>query len=305
MRQLTLLILISLFFTSYTLAQPLYPFYNQPTRLFGYETLASDTIIPAQFCHARSFQNEYAVVYLCQNRRAPLYTQIPALINTKGEVIFQLEERYGFPVGASFRQNRIPVIKPTWEYVFFNLAGELAIDAQYEKAWSFGEGWAGVEDLANPGIYFIDTAGNKVAQLPEGYRLIDNSGICFSEGLIAVMNKQTGKMGFMNKNGEIVIPCTFDQVGNFNEGKAYAAMITNTYMNQVGKNRIGYINQEGEWVIELSSEKANLPNGCYFEGGEFNGGVAQMCIRENDGDCMNAGCLWLDGKGKILREDWE
>ena len=287
------------------LSQQIITFYENPSRLFGYMTLEGDTLLPANYCQARPFHSGLAIVHLCQSQYASYYTQIPALIDTKGNILFKLEKRHYFPVGAIMKNNRIPVFNPTKDFGYYNIRGEEVIPFQYEKAWSFGENLAAVKERETNTIHFIDTTGKKIFQLPEGYELMDNSSYRFSEGLIAVVDKSSGLMGFMNKKGELVIKCQFDQVGNFSEGKAYAAMITNSYMNFVGKNRMGYINEKGEWVIELPHKTANLENGCYFEGSEFNDGMARMCIRENDGDCVNYGCLSVDENGKVFREDWE
>ena len=67
----------------------------------------------------------------------------------------------------------------------------------------------------------------------------------FTEGLACV--EQNGKIGFINTQGEVVVPCIYDwTVGWFSEGLAS--------VEQNGKR--GYINTKGEVVIPCIYDEA-------------------------------------------------
>ena len=73
---------------------------------------------------------------------------------------------------------------------------------------------------------------------------------CF-ESLIGVKNAE-GKCGFINKSGEIVIPCQWRQVWSFKDGLAIV---------QDWNKRLGFIDKSGKVVIPCRRKKAN-----HFEG---------------------------------------
>ncbi len=68
----------------------------------------------------------------------------------------------------------------------------------------------------------------------------------FHEDLIGIANIETGKWGYLNKEGEEVIPCQFDSVGNFSDGFAYAAL----------NGKYGYIDKSGNTVIPFEYDDA-------------------------------------------------
>ena len=67
-----------------------------------------------------------------------------------------------------------------------------------------------------------------------------------TEGLAAVRTKN-GLWGFVNSEGEVVIPAQFKDVGNFWGGYCWA---------RNDQDLIGFINKDGEWVIQPKFTKA-------------------------------------------------
>lgn len=96
----------------------------------------------------------------------------------------------------------------------------------------------------------------------------DNSGLVetfgdFHEGLAEV--EMNGKSGFIDRNGDVVIPCEYDRVsaGGFNEG-----------LCGVEKDGLwGYIDRKGEIVIPMEFSNA----------GRFSDGYAQACKNDKYG----------------------
>ncbi|MGE0200294.1 MAG: WG repeat-containing protein [Candidatus Melainabacteria bacterium] len=97
-------------------------------------------------------------------------------------------------------------------------------------------------DLCSSDEYgYIDKRGHIAFKLPETV----SSGYCFSEGLAAV-DFRSEKFGFINRQGQIVIPVTFDFAGNFSEGLAVVAH------NQ----KYGYIDKTGTIRIPPQFDQA-------------------------------------------------
>ena len=67
---------------------------------------------------------------------------------------------------------------------------------------------------------------------------------CFNEGLASVT--LNGKMGYINHSGELVIPAIYDFTNFFSQGVAYACK----------DGKFGYINKKGETVIDFIYDNA-------------------------------------------------
>ena len=81
--------------------------------------------------------------------------------------------------------------------------------------------------------YFLDTKGNPL------FGLTFEEVSYFSDGFAAV--KMDDKWGFINLQGELVIPCIYEYVGDFWAGLAPVAI----------DEQFGYINTKGEIVIPM------------------------------------------------------
>ena len=116
--------------------------------------------------------------------------------------------------------------------------GEVVIPYQFEKAWTFSEGLACVQQNGKQG--FIDKTGKIVipCQFEETW--------AFKEGFAGV--QQNGKLGFIDKTGKIVIPCQFDDTWPFSEGLAC--------VQQNGKR--GFIDKTGKIVIPCQFEDTSV-----------------------------------------------
>ena len=96
---------------------------------------------------------------------------------------------------------------------------------------------------------------------------------CFREGLAGVQDSN-GKWGFIDKIGELVVPCHWDEIGSFYEG---LAMVMNA------NEKYGYINKTGNLVIPCQWEDA------YW----FCEGVAEV-VDSNGKKCI------IDKTGKVI-----
>ena len=152
------------------------------------------------------------------------------------------------------------------KYGYIDKSGELKIQMFFDEAGAFYQGYAVV--LIDDEMNIIDTKGKFI--LEEGYEkiyhdletgnfffydgddwgMLDNKGneiiqaiydrvISYSEGLAIV--EKNSKLGFINKDGEVVIPITYKAAKSFSNGMA-------AVMNSDGE--WGYINKNNELVID-------------------------------------------------------
>lgn len=88
---------------------------------------------------------------------------------------------------------------------------------------------------------YIDNKGKWVIELPQE---ITSAGLAFSEGFAPI--KIDEQFGFINVQGNIVIPPKFDQVGDFIDGRALVLV----------KGKFGYIDSTGEMITPKKFDKA-------------------------------------------------
>lgn len=147
---------------------------------------------------------------------------------------------------------------------FVNKDGKKAFSIKFEYAYPFSENLACVKTKQD-GWIIIDQNGDEMGALPIGsFPYNSNNGIysdgCFHEGLLAI--QKDGKVGYVNKYGNIVIPIQYDEGCKFSEGLA-AVVIGSRYRRNV---KMFYIDKEGNVVIE--------PTENLFQCGEFKNGIA-------------------------------
>lgn len=95
----------------------------------------------------------------------------------------------------------------------------------------------------------------------------------FNEGLARVKLDELGKSGFINRDGDLVIPYQFEDATIFSEGIA-----------RVKKNGLwGFINTRGDWVITPQFARV----------GDFSNGYAEVCPKQDN-------CGLIDKTGKLI-----
>jgi len=163
-----------------------------------------------------------------------------------------------------------------WGYI--DVTGTFVIDPQFDHAYNFHKGWGtiikGDEKTGKQGL--IDRTGKIV--IPPEYDVIGS----YHDGLIAV--GISGKYGFIDMTRKMVIEPQFDWVGPFYDGLAMVQLSgKRAIMDRTGRfvvpphygeleyagedlllvtvgagedERYGYVNMEGEFVIEAKFEDA-------------------------------------------------
>ena len=170
---------------------------------------------------------------------------------------------------------------------FIDKTGNEVVPLIYDYAESFSEGLALV--LLNEKCGFIDKMGNEVIPLIYDYTdsYLENLLLfieafrweyitkgfysrSFSEGLASVL--LNGKMGFIDKKGNEVIPLKYDYASCFSEGLARVSL----------NNKSGFIDRIGNEIIPLKYDKA----------GDFTEGLALVKIGNKQG--------FIDKTGKVV-----
>ena len=98
---------------------------------------------------------------------------------------------------------------------YYNMyTGEIAVPAQYRRAWIFSEGLAAVQRNGNIG--FIDHQGNVVIDFLFPYHGNPLTEFVFDDGHCVVANAE-GKCGVIDKTGKWLIRPEYDNVNAFTE----------------------------------------------------------------------------------------
>ena len=112
---------------------------------------------------------------------------------------------------------------------YYNVyTGEVAVPAQYRRAWIFRDGLAAVQKNGNIG--FIDHAGNVVIDFLFPYHGNPLSEFVFEDGHCVVANEK-GKCGVIDRKGDWLIPAEYDNVNAYED---YAIVYKDGVTMQMG-----------------------------------------------------------------------
>ena len=154
----------------------------------------------------------------------------------------------GRPVETTFDQNTadfafscgLGMIERDGKYGYIDAEGNLVIDCIYDNAYTFAEGLAVVEKDGKD--LLIDASGKTFLNLSE-HQL---AAYGFSEGLCAVSSKADeswGLTGYIDKNGELVVPMRYMSVFDFRNG----IVVVQEYYD--GKGCTGAVDENGNIII--------------------------------------------------------
>lgn len=150
-----------------------------------------------------------------------------------------------------------------WGYM--DKDGKLVVDYIYDEAADFSEGLAWVANEEFQG--FIDKQGNKVLDGAKYY--VPDAGMLnymFKNGMACVVkmdDEGNAKYGYINKQGQEVVPCKYDAANPFSEGKASVGVYKEENADALFPYVYSYIDTEGK---VLFSCKEGLKAGDFHEG---------------------------------------
>lgn len=202
------------------------------SKLWGYMNQKGEMVVEAVYKKCFKFS---------ENGLAPIYdAKKYHFINTKGEKLstdidgYLLIKGFAGLGGLQGFSDGLVAVQKSKSWGYLDSEGGVAIMLKYEKVSSFNNGFAIVE--GGEEFFVINKKGEETKIEIEG--LVKVKG--FSEGLAPFADDKKNN-GFINTKGQIAIPGQFVSVGFFAGGLAWVKTI---------ENKIGFINKDGEWIIE-------------------------------------------------------
>jgi hypothetical protein len=212
-------------------------------------------------------------------------------IDYSGNEVIPLQYTYA----RIFSQGLALVANEDRMFGFINKNGRVVIPFEYEyDSSSFSEDLACVVKDGKYG--FIDKEDNVVIPF-----IYNAAGMGFSEGLAAV-GERWNKMGYINKNGELLIPMEYEGALTFSHGLA-----------PVKKNGSwGFINKAGDLIVPCIYYSVNpfsdglaLVESMDGRVGYINtGGEFEIPLIYDAGVSFFNGTAWVKTGGMLRSDDW-
>ena len=163
--------------------------------------------------------------------------------------------------------------------------GTVVVKPIYFEAQDFSEGLAAVQDT-NKRWGFINTSGKRVFVLPANVKQVGN----FHEGLCWFRDKESNKVGYIDRTGKVAIRPQWDYARDFNDGLAAVGNgdFTGRFWYRVDR-MIGYIDHTGSVVLPVNMTDRHGKN---YRLADFSCGRATL----HDGDSA----FIIDTKGNKL-----
>lgn len=167
-------------------------------RRWGFINANFEIAFKPQFFYCQNFYNGYAIVRVKKSGSV-------SYMNRNGEVSSQT-----FDYADIFDECGLAYVDIKNKCYFINMNMEIKL-GPYEYTCGFNEGLAHVK--IKDRYAYIDQSGN--IQFYSNYDY--NTGGCFDS---RIDFKHNGKCGYLDKNGDVVIPAIYDNASIFDEGKA-------------------------------------------------------------------------------------
>jgi hypothetical protein len=191
---------------------------------------------------------------------------------------------------------------------FIDTKCNVVIENKYRDVGNFSEGLAAMRLYGNNNWGFIDETGEEVISVLQGslwvgefsegfvrftngstYGYMDRNGDKlipaqfqeaedFHDGLAKV--KQNGYYGYIDKTGNVVVPLEYLRVGNFSEGLAWVTTKEYEY---------GFADKTGDLVIPTQ----------YNDARDFNNGIAAVAVMDMEENDLKWGFIDKDGNEVI------
>lgn len=189
---------------------------------WGYIDIYGNEVIPCQYKSAGSYSEGFAWV---TGREG--YGQKEYLIDLDGNVICG-----GYDIAYEF-SNGLAAVESDDKWGYINTSGEVVIPFQWDGA-SWFDSENGTASVSLDGEWYrIDSDGN-IVDVDISYPYVD--GLAITE--------IDGRYGYVNEEGEIVIPCEFDYATSFSDGYA----LVERDEDELGWGKWGIIDTTGSFV---------------------------------------------------------
>jgi hypothetical protein len=209
----------------------LIPFKPVKSSFWGFVDLNGKIVIPAIYSKFQNFSEGYASVMDAKGKCM--------IIDASGAPLKVAFEKFEIPsIGGinleQFNEGLLNVIVSK-KFATINIKGEIVHEAIYDKIADYSNGFA----IGNIGevFYRLNADGTK-KQISEPMLEVRS----FKEGF-APYRAKNGQFGFIDSNGEVTVKATFESVGYFVDGLAWAKTMEKT---------VGFIDTKGAWVVQPS-----------------------------------------------------
>lgn len=154
------------------------------------------------------------------------------LVDEKGNIIVKPQ----YDSIGPFSEEGYAAVSKNGKFGFIDSSGKVVIKLQYDDVGNFSNGLARVlKKCSDETVHFIDKYGEIKFSI-KGWCSAD-----FTEGLVPIMID--GYYGYINTDGKLIIPPTYDFAGSFHDG--LALVHTN--------NQNGFIDHSGKNIIKMVS----------------------------------------------------
>ncbi len=198
---------------------------------------------------------------------------------------------------------------------YYNMyTGEIAVPAQYRRAWIFSEGLAAVQRNGNIG--FIDHQGKVVIDFLFPYHGNPLTAFVFDDGHCVVANAE-GKCGVIDKTGKWLIKPEYDTVNAFPEyaivsksgvsmqlsydGKVLNSFVLDSVYELTYEDEERYVTRDGEVGYADRNVKTGLY--AYCVGGRY-GLMNSDCVRLTEPLYSRIRAVSDNMFRAILLDDW-
>ncbi len=147
--------------------------------------------------------------------------------------------------------------------------------------------------------YYLTKTGQKVGF--DSLHIYDNGADCESEGFIRFKDKKTGKTGLFDKNGNIAIPASYNELSRVHNGLIFALKdAKKAYWGRHNKPVCNHYTWKGGQKLLLSKENKVLIKNFNYEGRLD---LYSLIIQNTpDADSTKANFKGLDGKYYIFTD---
>ena len=128
-------------------------------------------------------------------------------INTTGQKVFACDPNFCY---GNFHNGLAYIVDKNQKIGYMNGVGQVVIPCIYSRATDFSDGFARVSKAGQE--YFIDTTGHKVFDCDPDMQYGN-----FHNGLAYIADKNN-KYGYVDKSGQVIIPCVYDYALDFSDG---------------------------------------------------------------------------------------
>ncbi len=240
-----------------------------------------DIVIPPRYVSATPFSHGFAVVV---EKGQEHY-----FITPEGSWAFTKKRFFGKAQNIVFQEampfsEGLAAVKVDYKFGYINTQGEMVIEPQFDRALPFANGKALVS-LGWPGPWFlIDASGKKLVALgtysdgldfryknplfqPHGTPVFVDERACFKQE-----DPKSGKnlYGYMNEQGEVIIPPTYREAGAFSEGLAAVRLNLES-------------SDEWQWTFIRTDGSIAMERRFYQIISQFKNGLAHVMVKKSDG----------------------